>query len=213
MKKTTALILALILLLALSLTACGGKDGGSSKPDPMANVSKEEVAEKAMVAYYSGDLASYLPVYVPEYETAIRMEIAGYDYGEQENRGEFLEKAKTVTQEEINEWAARYFTQKEALYGMDATYRVTAEAKDTREVKDRDEFLDDIFDGEYYNGTYSKFNDFIPTSQVQDVARVKVRVEFENVSDPDDDWGSNIEVKMVKINGAWKVVEFDLASW
>lgn len=213
MKKTIALLLSVLIFSTLFLTACGSKDSGSSVKDPMAGVSKEDVAVQAMIAYYSGDLASYLPVYMPEYETAVRLDIVDYDYDGEENRGEYLERAKAVTQEEIDEWAANYFSQKNHTYGMDATYKVTAEAKDTREVKDRDEFLDDYIVGEFYDSTYSSFTDFISVSQIQDVALVKVRVEFENTDDPSDDWGTTLEVRMVQINGAWKVVSSNLAGW
>ena len=57
------------------------------------------------------------------------------------------------------------------------------------------------------------FTDFISVSQIQDVALVKVRVEFENTDDPSDDWGTTLEVRMVQINGAWKVVSSNLAGW
>lgn len=214
MKKAIALLLSVLIFSTLFLTACGGsKDSGSSVKDPMAGVSKEDVAVQAMIAYYSGDLASYLPVYMPEFETAIRMDILDYDYNCTENRGEYLERAKSVTQEEIDEWGLKHFTQRNHTSGLDATYKVTAEAKDTREVKDRDEFLDDYIVGEYYDGTYSAFTDFISVSQIQDVALVKVRVEFENSDDPSDDWGTTLEVRMVQINGAWKAVSSNLAGW
>lgn len=216
MKKATALILVLIIFSALLLTGCGDKDGGSSKPDPMANVSMEDVAVQAMEAYYGDDLKSFLPVYVPEYETAIRMDIAGYDYNGKDNRNEFVDKAKSVTQEQIDEWAAEHFTGHGKIIGKeDLVYTVSAKYKDIREVKaeDRDEFFEDVFEDEFYDGTYSKFTDFVSKSQIQDMARVKVRVEFTYPDAPSEDWGTNLELKMVKINGAWKMVSFNLAGF
>lgn len=212
MKKAITLILALILLSTLFLAGCGGKDKSkSSTPDPMAGVSKEEVAVQAMVAYYSGDLKSYLPVYLPEYETAVRMDILGYDYNHKDERADYLDRAKTVTQEQIDEWASTHFTQRSATY-MDGHFKVTAQFKDEREVRDRDEYVEEAL-SETYKGTYSKVSDFLSAGMIEDVARVKVRVEFECDDGTTDDFGTNIEVHMVKINGAWKVYYSNLAGW
>lgn len=200
MKKLLALLLAIAMLA--TLCACGKKDkdsdkGGSNDPEAVAEAFAEADILEDLKAQF--DLTAY------DYETMYKEDWLD-DYG-CDDEDEFFEELSEDYDEDISSWNDWYKRKlnnaKESYkdyYGDD--YKLKVKATDTEEL-DEDE-IEDIIDY-----LLDECDGYIDEDAVEDIEEaMNVTVEA-SISGEDGEDSGIMYVTVVKIDGTWKVADYD----
>lgn len=197
MKKLFALLLAVAMLL--TLTACGDKDKGDKG---VAN-NPEAVAKAFVKAELLQDVREVKDLYAYDYEAELKDEAID-EFGDEET---FFEEFGEEIGEKISSWNAAYAAAKkmykEQLEEEFGKYTLSVSVTDTIEM-DEDELEDVKGDLEdYVSDGYLSAKDW---KSIEEGVIVTVEIVIEGEEDEEE---SIFDVYLVKVDGKWKVADYD----